>query len=680
MKNIFKIFSFKKLKENIKEIYNRFPISMLIIFIIAGIFFVLLHYENNFSSIWERLIIANFSLIMTFILSIGVYLSSENLNKTKLQRNIIQIIPIIFWIIFYNIFSLNPNDFENFLFFILSFTWIIAYLFFAPYLKNLVYFKKDTETSSVWQVSQSVYYTYFYNISVVILISFIFAWLLFWLGAIGILATETLFDLNIKERLTYWNWAILSLSIITPLFALSQIPNKKSFLENHFNQNAFFSFLIKFVAIPFIYLYFFILYAYTIKVLLNFKEWPRWEVSWLVIWFSIFWYLSYIFSYIFEKSNKLIKNFRKIFPFAVIPQTFMLFYAIYLRINQYDITVNRYFVVVFWVWLLVISLYFIFSKKKNLIIIPSSLALFIILISIIPRYNVYNLPETRQLIRLKNNLEKANILQNSEIMPLKSYNDISEDLSKNIYSGISYLCDFSNCKTIKDLFPVIYNKIEQDSKNRWEKERQEKIEKLEKNKNKKICDYDKINFYRTTDINCYNERYLKQLKKEKYKPLRKWEIVRQITEKIKVKSYFSKYEESKKYFEFSKNYKQDIFPLKIKGYSQIYKIYNDINNGYRLNNYARYDIDKEEIIIIKNWEEYKKLSTKKITDLLFKKFWKDNFKNLDKKDLIFDLENSRYKLYFESISIKNPDYKESDDNIYIYSRYTNWYLLIKEDF
>jgi hypothetical protein len=67
----------------------------------------------------------------------------------------------------------------------------------------------------------------------------------------------------------------LSLAIISPIFALTQIPDKNNFLKNHFNENAFFSFLIKFVATPFIYLYFFILYAYTIKVLSNFSEWPR---------------------------------------------------------------------------------------------------------------------------------------------------------------------------------------------------------------------------------------------------------------------------------------------------------------------------------------------------------------------------------------------------------------------
>ena len=192
------------------------------------------------------------------------------------------------------------------------------------------------------------------------------------------------------------DWAVLSLSFFAPFFALSSLPDKKSFNESYFNENVFFSFIIKYIATPFIYVYFIILYAYSIKVLSNFWEWPKWEVAWMVIWFSIFWYLVYIFSYIFEGKYKLISIFRKIFPYAVIPQIFMLAYAIYLRIYQYDLTINRYFVVVFWLWLFCISLYFIFSKEKKLSSILATLTLFTILISVWP-WSVYSLPEKRQL-------------------------------------------------------------------------------------------------------------------------------------------------------------------------------------------------------------------------------------------------------------------------------------------
>jgi len=339
MKNILKIFSSEKSKKNLKNVWERFPVSLVIILVVAGLFFTEMHYHSDISDFYnKRIFIAISALIMTFIFSIATYLSAENSKSSRLKRNLYQLIPLLFWVILYNTFSIDPNDFENFLFFGLSFAWIISFLYFAPYFKNFLPLQEeDSWKAKEVNIKQSVFYTYFYNISVVILISFIFAWVLLGLGTIWIIATDALFDLNIDKAKTYWNWAILSLNIIAPIFALTQIPDKKSFKESHFNENVFFSFLIKFVATPFIYLYFFILYTYTIKVLLNFSEWPKWEVSWLVIWFSIFGYLAYSFSYVFEEKNKLVKSFRKIFPFAVIPQVFMLLYAIYLRINQYDI-------------------------------------------------------------------------------------------------------------------------------------------------------------------------------------------------------------------------------------------------------------------------------------------------------------------------------------------------------
>ncbi len=115
------------------------------------------------------------------------------------------------------------------------------------------------------------------------------------------------------------------MSLLTPLFALSILQKKESFEDIYFNENLFFNFLMRYIAIPFIYVYFIILYAYTFKVLLNFSDWPKGEVSWMVIGFSIFGYLTYMFSYIFScgkksESHKLITLFRKYFPYAVVPQ------------------------------------------------------------------------------------------------------------------------------------------------------------------------------------------------------------------------------------------------------------------------------------------------------------------------------------------------------------------------
>lgn len=600
MLNIFKL---ENLIENIKYIIIRFPLWVLyivinLLFLIIVTNFDLTNIVENYFTKWI------FSLIVTFFFSIWVYLTSEKYNLEKKKKCLYQIIPIIFWILFFSFFDNNPDDFENIIFFILSLVWIIWYIFFAPFLKKCTLLKNENE----------VYYPYFYKISIVFLISFIFWWVLFALWSIAIWATFTLFDISwtFSDEL-YKNWAIISLSLLTPIFWLTQIPKTEEKVE--LKQNKFFDFLIKYIWISFIIIYFLILYAYSIKVLLNFSDWPKWEVSWLVIGFSSLWYIVYMFSYIFEETNSIIKKFREIFPIVVIPQLFMLFYAIYLRIAQYDLTTNRYFVVVFGIWLWVISLFMIFSKKKFIWAIPAILTLFTIIISIGP-WSVFSLPEARQFTRLENNLIKANILKDWEIISLKDFTDIDKNLSREIYNWIYYICYNSDCTSIKELF---YKQLE--------------------NKD---------------DIN-------------------KWEIIEKITSNIKVRTYYD-YENEKSANIYLNNGDWNTFPIDTKWYSKITNISDNIIEDNII--YAKIDILTNKFELIENSIVVESIDIKEFLDNLYEKYKETSNSNMDKQDMTFELKWQKYemKIFLENINIINPEYDWEKDYI---NTYVNWYVLIK---
>lgn len=613
MLNLSKIFSLEKFRENIINISKRFPVSIVIIFSIVTLFFVMLH--GNLNNIEETQILRYiFSLIITFFLSLWVYLYTEWTEKLKINKHIFQLFPIWFWVLFYLTFKANFQGEDDLIHFILTLAWIIWYFYFSPFLKKIISNKSLDE----------IYYSYFYNLSVVILTSFILGWVLFALWSIWITAVFTLFDIrDFLDDKIYWDWAILALSFITPIFALTQIPDQKTFNKKSFEENRFFSFLVKYIAIPFIYIYFIILYTYSVKVLLNFQEWPKWEVSWMVIWFSIFGYLIYMFSNIFEEENRFIKFFRKYFPAVVIPQLFMLFYAIYLRINQYDITMNRYFVVVFGIWLWVISLYFTFSKLKQIYFIPTILTIFTIIISIGPWW-VYSLPEARQFKRLQVNLEKANILQNWKIIPLKEYSDITPELSKEIYNWIDYLCDYNDCKTIITLF---------------------------------------------------NNIYFQEIKLNNGITPSKWEIVPKITEQIKVKSYFDDNYNSPNIYLYIDS-KEWIFPLDINWYSKIFKI-----NSYFWDEnleVVKYT-DKNTLEIKENGALIDELDLSEVTKKLSEVYNKTKNNTISKENMIYELNWKAwvYKLILENININNPAFTWSVDWKSYKSISINGYVLVK---
>ncbi len=633
MKNILQAFSIEKLKNSIKEIVRRFPVWVIIIIIVTTLFFALTNW--SFSNIEENEIIKYcLTFIITFFLSISVYLSSEAYDNPSFEKSIYQLTPLWFAVLFFYWLKSDLDDFQNIIFFILSLFGIVWYLFFAPYLLKS-------------NVKQSAYYGYFYSIGSVFLTSFLFWFVLVALWSIAIWATMTLFDLDdvLREFKLIENWMILSLAFFAPCFGLASIPKRSSFNKNTFKENAFFSFLVKYIAIPFIYIYFFILYAYSIKVISNFWDWPKWEVAWMVIWFSIFGYITYIFSYIFEEKNKFISLFRSSFAYVVIPQLFMLFYAIYLRIAQYDLTINRYFVVVFGMFLATISLYLIFSNKKRLQFIPATLTVFIIIISIWP-WSVYNLPESRQFDRLIINLEKANILKDWKVTPLNSYDDIDKDLSKNIYSWINYVCDFNNCEKIIYLFENYYEEIHNREKMVFEENKQRDLENYKNNK-----------------------KLLEKTNKRVFEKPSKYSIVKAITEKIKVREYYNNYDLNRAYINLSLENYNELFPINTTWYSKIL----NIQEWYKApSEYAKINIQTQVLEIINNWKTIRKIDMTNIFNSLYNNYKITWITRLKKTDLTFEVD--WYKIILDNISIKNPDYTWSFVENY---HYINWYVLVK---
>ena len=165
------------------------------------------------------------------------------------------------------------------------------------------------------------------------------------LGFIAFSAIFTLFDIDfIDEDNWYAYWSAFSLVLFASIFFLVNLPDartEESSKLQSIQSNKFYSFLINYVGLFAIFIYFLILYSYTIKVLINFSLWPQGEVAWLVILFSFFGYLIYFASFAFTNTFKPARLLRKFLPTAVILQTPMLFYAIGLRINQYDIIINH---------------------------------------------------------------------------------------------------------------------------------------------------------------------------------------------------------------------------------------------------------------------------------------------------------------------------------------------------
>lgn len=665
MKNIFKNFSFEKMYEKLKETFTKFPLSFISAFIVFWVIEFLILQDNFITNYTEELLSKSiFSICLFYFLSIWIYLLSYKQSLSKAKTCIIQLFAILFSIFFF--FSFPENLFNNFFieeitYVIITFIWVISFIFISSFLKRVG--KKDTDFNDR-------YYSFFNEISSKILMSIIVWVSLMLLWFVALWSLFSLFELKdiLDESKTFWTWAAFAISLFAPIYFLYQAWQNSDNLINKITENKFYSFLNNYLALPFIIIYFVILYSYTFKVLLNFSDWPQGIISWMVILFSLFWYLIYIFSYAFEEKMNLVKVYRKFFPLAVILQTPMLFYAIYLRINQYDLTINRYLVVVFGIFLIVVSLYLLISKKKYIISIPATLTVFIIIISIWPWW-VYMLPESRQLNLLENNLVNAKILQNWNVVLPKNENDIENQLSWKIYDEVTYLCEFHGCDSLNRFFPDLIKEIKNEDKIEWEKNHAEQIQKYEETIKTNTSENEK--------------EALAKLRKEIYLWIYSWNFQSKLVEKLKVKPYYAD-KTSQEYLNFNLKNGIRYSSIEVRNYDYIFDISNEKLPQEKENipyYEAKFDANSNKLTINKNWISIEEFG---ITDDL-KKAYEDNKNNVwtywnvsieNPIELVKNWNKIDIKIILTDFSIRNPDYKW--DRLNTYSPYINWKILLKE--
>ncbi len=277
--------------------------------------------------------------------------------------------------------------------------------------------------------------------------------------SIAILAVDELFNLDIDEKI-YGHLFFLLAGVFNTSYFLSHFPKQFDFSAEAVDNQTVglmgtpyttpFKNLTKFILIPIAIIYFLILYAFSTKILVTW-ELPQGWVGKLVLGFSVAGIFTYLLNYQLVKydDSQLVKAYRKWFFFVLLPMVVLLFVAIGRRISDYGITEARYVVAISGVWLLIMSLYFIISKKDNIKFIPISLALFSLL-TVVGPFSAFRASERSQKSRLLAVLEKNNMLKDGKIVP--TVDSISLMEVEQIRGGIEYL---SRNDCFEDIAPML---------------------------------------------------------------------------------------------------------------------------------------------------------------------------------------------------------------------------------
>ena len=429
-----------------KNSFFRFPLTIISALFSVCLFIYLL--ENKFEA---HLNITN--LLLTSTLGIPLFFCISMLaNKASTKIKLVYFsIGFIFLTLIYFSFPFSDSTNNTSLPYIryIIFNIIVHLLVsFSPYIKS-------KSLNGFWNYNKILFLRFCSSV--------LFSGVLYIGITLALLSITLLFDFDIDEDIYGKIWIIIA-GLFNTWFFVSGIPEDIEQLDNLQTYPKGLKIFTQYILLPLLFTYLLILYLYGGKIILLW-DWPKGVVSWLISIVATLGILTFLLIYPYgnNKENSWIKKLTLTYYYSLIPLLFLMFAAIWMRVTEYGITINRYIIILLAVWLTVVCIYFI-VKKSNIKFIPTSLAIILTLVSFGP-WGIFSLSETSQIKRLKNILESNSLLENGKIINEVEFdlNDLKKDefpnnhllndsLKSEVKSILNYLDDFHDFNKIKPFF------------------------------------------------------------------------------------------------------------------------------------------------------------------------------------------------------------------------------------
>jgi hypothetical protein len=436
MVNIFSSENFKSLFGSFLKSLRRFPLTLLCS-LVATVCVILIAKDEAHSKVLEK-------IAATFGLFLPLFFSAEIFEERKqTPRFLILGLSVLAILAFYFLGFPEVVDIFNNKSFLIRFGVLVIVFHLlvsvSPYIltQNL---------SGFWQYNK----TLFINILTAFLYTgTLTAGLLLAVGGI-----QNLFELKIDNDWYVYIWFGLNGFFNTLIFT-SKLPSLDLIdIETEFPIGL--KYFTQYVLLPLVAIYLGILVAYETKITLQWSL-PQGWVSIMVLASAIFGILAFLLIYPLKEANKWIQTYTKLYYWILLPLVTLMLVAIYVRISQYGLTEPRFFVALLAVWLLVVSLYFSFSKVDNIKMIPLSLLL-VGLLGIYAPFNAFQSSRINQEGRLNKVLNKYKLLKDGKIaVPAKAKLDsVDQD---RVFAALEYLSEGQPERLEKYLSKEQFNKL-----------------------------------------------------------------------------------------------------------------------------------------------------------------------------------------------------------------------------
>ncbi len=411
---MFKFPTTKEIGQSAVKTFTRFPLAISIMLFATIYSIVLIHSDLNENQ--DKLIFLIYVLINASFWSLSLDIISEIKQKEKTFRIISNFILIGFIIGFYFLFNNFDADKVIYRLFIISLLTILLFL-------SIPYFTKAKQLD-YWDYNRTIFYRFS--------LTFIYSAVIYIGTSVALLIINWLFKTELGDKIFFDIWVII-VGIFAFWMFVAGVPNNFYLkTDEEYEYPKFLKILVQIIYLPLVTIYMLILYVYSAKILITW-ELPEGGVSYLVLVFSGLGILGLMLIYPVRnnQNNKWISTFAKLFYWAVLPLIILLFVAIFRRISDYGITENRYFVLVFALWLAGISIYMLISKNKDIKIITFSLSALLLIAGFGP-WSAFNVAKISQFKRLNNLLIENKIVvdgkinYDSKILDYDEYYELSD--------------------------------------------------------------------------------------------------------------------------------------------------------------------------------------------------------------------------------------------------------------
>ncbi|WP_129714832.1 DUF4153 domain-containing protein [Pedobacter sp. SYP-B3415] len=231
---------------------------------------------------------------------------------------------------------------------------------------------------------------------------------------------------------------IASFGIFNTLYFLSGVPDNPGQEAISSDYPLAIKFFSQYILVPLTTVYLFILLAYEIKILIEWRL-PNGMVSGLVLGYATLGILALLLVYPIREAsgNKWIRIYSRYFYLFLIPLVALLIAAVARRVDNYGITHYRYFLLVIAVWLVFIIIYFLRNKSASIKTIPVSLFL-ITLLTIYGPQSATSLTLYAQRHILAELFTQENSIKDGKLIPINE-NTVKVERALRMANTLNYI-------------------------------------------------------------------------------------------------------------------------------------------------------------------------------------------------------------------------------------------------